>query len=109
MLDKRDAILDTVNHWTIKRGAVVLLCCVLLVILLVLILPQVDLLDTAFHLGTAPIVIHSQSIAPPLFQVLLLSLTFSLSLSGYSRQDYQRRFSFESILGFEILHQSFRC
>ena len=109
MRNKRATIIGSVSHWSIKRGPVVLLCFVLLVILLVLILPQVDLLDTAFHLGTAPIVIHSQSIAPPLFHVLLLSLTFSLSLNGYSRQDYQRRFSFESVRGFEIVHQSFRC
>lgn len=109
MQNKREAILDTVNRWTIKRGPVVLLCSVLLVILLVQILPQVDLLDMAFHLGTAPIVIHSQSVAPPIFQALLLSLAFSLSQNGNSTQDFQRRFSFESIRGFEILHQSFRC
>jgi len=109
MQNRRATIIDTVSHWTIKRGPVVLLCCALVVILLVLILPQVDLLDTAFHLGTAPIVIHSQSIAPPIFHILLLSLAFSLSPNGNSWQDNQGRFSFESIRGFEILHQSFRC
>lgn len=109
MQNTRATIIGSVSQWTIKRGPVVLLCCALLVILLVQVLPQVDLLDTAFHLGTAPIVIHSQSVAPPVFQILLLSLSFSLSLNGNSRQDDQRRFSFESLRGFEILHQSFRC
>jgi hypothetical protein len=109
MRNRRGAILDTVSHWTIKRGPVVLLCFVLLVILLVQILPQVDLLDTAFHRGTAPLVIHSQSTARPLLHILLVSFTFSLSPNGNSRQDYQHRFLFESIRGFEILHQSFRC
>ena len=109
MPDRRGAILDTVSHWTIKRGPVFLLCCVLLVILLVQILPQVDLLDTAFQRGTAPLVIHSQSTARPLLQILLVSFTFSLSPDGNSSQDYQHQFLFESIRGFEILHQSFRC
>ncbi len=109
MRNKRGVILDTVSHWTIKRGSVIFLCSALLVILLVQVLPQVDLLDTAFHLGTAPMVIHSQSIAPPILQTFLGSFTFSLSPNGNFRPDYHHRFLPESIRGLEILHQSFRC
>jgi hypothetical protein len=40
---------------------------VLLAILLVQALPQVNLLDTAFHRNTAPVVVHSQATAAPIW------------------------------------------
>ena len=64
------------GQWKIDRRSVILLMGVLIVITLVLVLPQVDLLDTAFHLGTAPILIHSQGTAKPAFQALLSVICF---------------------------------
>jgi hypothetical protein len=53
------------RNWTIKSGALLVLLGLLTVILLVLVLPQVDLLDTAFQLGTSPVTVHSQATAGP--------------------------------------------
>ncbi len=109
MRNKHMGILDNVGHWSLNRQSVILLSCVLLVILLVQILPQVDLLDTAFHLGTAPIALHAQATARPILQILLFLFTFSLSAIGNASQDYQHHFVVEFIRGFDILHHSFRC
>jgi hypothetical protein len=38
---------------------------VIFVMLLIVVLPDVDLLDTAFQRGTAPISIHAQATSPP--------------------------------------------
>jgi hypothetical protein len=51
--------------WAISTMAVCILMFLLLSILLVQALPQVDLLDTAFHRNTAPVVVHSQAISFP--------------------------------------------
>ena len=52
-------------RWRIKPLATIILLSVLVVILLVLVLPQVDLLDTAFQRNTAPVVIHAQATSAP--------------------------------------------
>jgi len=54
-------------RWRIKPLATFILLSVLVVILLVLVLPQVDLLDTAFQRNTAPVVIHAQATSAPSF------------------------------------------
>ncbi|MGA7907175.1 MAG: hypothetical protein WCA16_07175, partial [Candidatus Sulfotelmatobacter sp.] len=53
------------SRWTIRRSSLVILSCLIFVILLILVLPNVDLPDTAFHRGTAPVVIHSQATSAP--------------------------------------------
>ena len=52
-------------RWRIKPSSLVVLGCATLVILLLVVLPDVDPLDTAFQRGTAPISIHAQAISPP--------------------------------------------
>lgn len=52
-----------VGKWTISAGSRLILCGVLIVITLVLVLPQVDLLDAAFHSDTAPVVVHHKTTA----------------------------------------------
>jgi hypothetical protein len=63
------------GRWGIRPSALCILLCVLVSILLVQALPQVDLLDTAFHRGTAPVVIHSQATAAPAWITLSSELT----------------------------------
>src|ERR1022692_3220066 len=48
-------------QWRIKPSSLIVLGSVVCVMLLIVVLPDVDLLDTAFQLGTAPIVIHAQA------------------------------------------------
>jgi hypothetical protein len=47
------------SKWNITLSALFILSFVVLVMLLIVVLPDVDLLDTAFHRDTAPVVIHA--------------------------------------------------
>jgi hypothetical protein len=53
------------SRWKIKASTLIILSCVLFVMLLIVVLPDVDLLDTAFHRDTAPVVIHAQATSAP--------------------------------------------
>jgi hypothetical protein len=52
-------------RWRIDRSSLIVLGCVVLVMLVIVVLPDVDLLDTAFQRGTAPIVVHTQATSAP--------------------------------------------
>jgi hypothetical protein len=84
------------SRWNAKTSTLILLGSVVFVVLLLVVLPDVDPPDTAFHRGTAPVVVHSQANAAPLVTVVapvfelpntdghdwaLLRLTPSLMLS----------------------------
>src|SRR6476660_8014204 len=79
-------ILSRMRHWTICRPSVLVLLGVLTVIVLVLVLPQVDLLDTAFHNGTAPIAVHARGTAKPVLQTLLGLFVCYLSVASAAIQ-----------------------
>ncbi len=106
---QRPCIFLNVDHWTITSRSVILLLGVLLVIFLVLILPQVDLLDTAFHLGTAPIVVHSIATARPFFQTLSVLVAFVLCLTGIADHRSQHRLLLIGIHKIQVFNHSFRC
>lgn len=53
------------SRWTLKPWALFVLGCVVFLMLLIVILPDVDLPDTAFHNGNAPIVVHAQVTSAP--------------------------------------------
>jgi hypothetical protein len=53
------------KRWTIKRSSLFVLASVLFVMLVIVVLPYVDLLDTAFHRGTAPVAVHAQATSAP--------------------------------------------
>ena len=97
------------RHWTISRLSVGLLLGVLTVIVLVLVLPQVDLLDTAFHGGTAPILVHTRGTAKPAFQTLPGLLVLVLSLAGLTIQRTERRSLRFATHEVRILNHCFRC
>jgi hypothetical protein len=65
------------SQWRISRPALFVLFSVVVIMLAVVVLPFVDLPDTAFHRGTAPMVVHAQALsagaavaASVLFQIL---------------------------------------
>jgi len=109
MKNKGPCIVLDMRPWTIDRRSVILLMGVLIVIVLVLVLPQVDLLDTAFHLGTAPILIHSQGTAKPAFQVLPSVFIFLLFATGVADQRSENRLLIIGIHEVQILNHCFRC
>jgi|SRR5271163_30340 hypothetical protein len=53
------------KQWNIKTSTLIILSIVFVFMLLIVILPDVDLPDTAFHRGTAPVVVHAQVTTAP--------------------------------------------
>jgi hypothetical protein len=54
------------RRWNIPWPALLVLTIAVAVIVFLLIHPDVDPPDTAFHLGTAPVVVHARTNAPAL-------------------------------------------
>jgi hypothetical protein len=52
-------------QWNVKPSTLVILSCLAFLMVLILVLPDVDLPDTAFHRGTSPVALHSEATAPP--------------------------------------------
>ena len=52
-------------RWRTKPSSLIVLGSVIFVMLLIVVLPDVDLLDTAFQRGTAPIVLHTRGTSAP--------------------------------------------
>ena len=52
-------------NWNIKASTLFILSSLVFLMLLIVVLPDVDLPDTAFHRGTAPIVVHTQGTSAP--------------------------------------------
>src|SRR5262252_6021925 len=109
MRPSRICILFTMRHWTARRLSVCLLLGVLAVIVLVLVLPQVDLLDTAFHGGPAPILVHAQGTEKPAFQTLPGLLLWFLMVAGLAIQRTERRLLRLATREVRILNHCFRC
>lgn len=103
------SIVIAMDQWTINRRSLILLLGVLGVIALVLVLPQVDLLDTAFHLGTAPIVLHSQVTEKPVFQILSGLFVFFLFATGIAHRLPEDRLLIVGSHEAQILNHCFRC
>lgn len=53
------------SRWNAKTSTLILLGSVVFVVLLLVVLPDVDPPDTAFHRGTAPVLLHAQANAIP--------------------------------------------
>lgn len=53
------------SRWNVKTSTLILLGSVVCVVLLLVVLPDVDPPDTAFHRGTAPVIVHAQATAAP--------------------------------------------
>jgi hypothetical protein len=53
------------SRWNVKAATLIILSCLTVIMLLIVVLPDVDLPDTAFHRGTAPIAVHTEARAVP--------------------------------------------
>jgi len=61
------------SRWNIKAPTLVILGSLVFIMLVIVVLPDVDLPDTAFHQGTAPLVVHARArTAPPVVAVAAL-------------------------------------
>jgi hypothetical protein len=98
------------ERWTIKPPYVFVLLSLLFLIALILILPQVDLPDTAFNRGTAPVDVHVRSIsAPGLLSVgPVVSFDFPSQTTSGRHEQYVRSGHVTSS-SLPLLHRSLRC
>ena len=53
------------SQWNIKPSGLLILACVIFLMLLIVVLPDVDLPDAAFHNDTAPAVVHAHATSAP--------------------------------------------
>ena len=61
------------SRWKVKAPTLVILSILISVMLLIVVLPDVDLPDTAFHRSTAPVVVHTRAnMAPSIVAVASL-------------------------------------
>ena len=98
------------EHWTINPSRLFVLVSLLVLIVLILVLPQVDLPDTAFHSGTAPVDVHSRVTTAP--GLLSVSAIVPLGFSAHpaSRRSEHSQDPARATAGFlPLLHRSLRC
>jgi hypothetical protein len=98
------------KRWTIRPSYVFVLVSLLFLITLILILPQVDLPDTAFNRGTAPVDVHVRSVSAP----ASVSVSPAASLlfpahTTFSRHEHSVRFAYVTSGSLPLLHRSLRC
>jgi predicted membrane protein len=67
------------SRWNAKTSTLIILSCLTFLMLLIVVLPDVDLPDTAFHNGTAPIVVHTRATAAP--AIVAVAALFGLLLA----------------------------
>lgn len=73
------------SRWNASTSTLILLGSAVFVVLLLVVLPDVDPPDTAFHRGTAPVVLHAQANAtPPVIIVGAVSQTSNPAQSGWT-------------------------
>jgi hypothetical protein len=66
-------------RWNLKSASLCILFCMFFLMLLVVVLPDVDLPDTAFHRGTAPIVVHAKATSAPPAPVVVSPIVFTFT------------------------------
>jgi hypothetical protein len=98
------------SRWRISPAQLFLLGFAVFVILLLVVLPQVDPLDTAFHRGTAPAVVHASATSTPAILSLAVPFHFLQGAVAPGHSHEQPTVTVYSSPKFlRILRHSFRC
>jgi hypothetical protein len=98
------------GRWTIKPSYLFVLMTLLFLIVLILVLPEVDLPDTAFHRGTAPVDIHARFTSAPTLLSTGTTVPFSFSPQTASRhREHSLAFAHANSSFLPLLHRSLRC
>jgi len=71
-------------RWNIKPATLIILGGVVFLMLLIVVLPDVDLPDTAFHRGTAPVLVHAQATAAPAAVTIVAAIQLPDAAETYS-------------------------
>jgi hypothetical protein len=102
--------LCAMGRWTIRPSCLFVLVTLLFLIVLILVLPEVDLPDTAFHSGTAPVDVHSRAISAPGLLSVGTAVRFCFSTHLASRQrEHARVFAYAVSRFLPLLQCSLRC
>jgi hypothetical protein len=98
------------SQWNIKRSSVLILLGVFVVMLVIVIAPDWDLPDAAFHGGNAPVVVHTLATSAPAAATTIASLFNLPSCSKVSRDFHEHpAFAVYSAPNFlPIFHRSLR-
>lgn len=98
------------HRWTIKPSVLAALLGMLFLFFLILVLPDVDLPDVAFHGGTAPVTIHARSVTvpTPVTVAAFTQLILSSESSGH-RYSHPVLFLPTPVDSLPILYRSLRC
>lgn len=98
------------SRWTINLPMLSILACLLFLIVLILVLPEVDLPDTAFHGGTAPVDLHSRVTSAPFLVGVSTTAAFSFSAHPAPRRsEHSLVFAHATSSFLPLLHRSLRC
>jgi len=62
--------------WKVNTPTLLILSIVVLFMLVIVVLPDIDLPDTAFHQGTAPLVVHARATMAPAVSVVAALFQF---------------------------------
>lgn len=104
------ATFEAMGRWTIKPSCLFVLMALLFLIVVILVLPEVDLPDTAFHGGTAPVDVHAQVTSAPTLLSVSMVVPFSFSAQTALRRRERFLVSAHTGSGFlPLLHRSLRC
>jgi succinate dehydrogenase hydrophobic anchor subunit len=77
------------THWKVNAASLIILGGLVFLMLLIVVLPDVDLPDTAFHRGTAPVVVHAQFTAAPTAATVIAAVLHLPDAADISRSHYQ--------------------
>jgi len=98
------------DRWTLSAPRLSLLMSLLFIIFMILVLPQVDLPDTAFHSGTAPVEVHSRVVSVPSMAGLIAEFRFhSSTQAAFPRRERSLPFAHAASSFLPLLHRSLRC
>lgn len=98
------------ERWAIRPSKLFVLVSLLVLIALILVLPQVDLPDTAFHQGTAPLDVHSRVTSGPGLLSVSTLVSFTVSAHPASRLcEGSLVLARETSVFLPLLHRSLRC
>ena len=64
------------SRWNVNATTLFILSIVVVFMLVIVVHPDVDLPDTAFHRGTAPLVVHAQATTAPLVVTVAMLFQF---------------------------------
>ena len=104
------ATFHLMGRCTIKPSSLFVLMALLFLIVLILVLPEVDLPDTAFHRGAAPVDVHAQVTSAPTLLSMNTVAPFSFSAQTASRRrERSLAFAHTGSSFLPLLHRSLRC